>query len=273
MNTDTQNFANPSLWYAAIKISSGEVHYELFNNLEDNSLIYKSIDIYSDSGSYLNNVENAIYDNPILLQEFGRIRVVIDTTKFMLVPTELVSDDSKDMLFTQLFPDYDGEVMVNELKGSDASIIFGVDKGLVAFLKRTFQNLMILHHLTPICEYFYAKNKLGNDVSRAYLSVYGDKVDISVFANSSILFANSYKINGSGDVVFYLLNIWKQLGLDVMRDELHICGDTTMRDELMPTMREYITYVLPVVFPPAIFKYGKDIMKVPFNMILLPLCE
>lgn len=273
MNIDTQNFSNPSLWYAAIKISSSEVHYELFNNLEDNSLIYKSINLTADNGTHLSCVENVIYDNPILLQDFGRVRVIIDTTKFMLVPTELVAEDSKDMLFAKVFPDYEGEVMVNEIKGSNASILFGVDKGLVSFLKRTFQNLMILHHLTPLCEYFHAKNKGGEEINRAYITVYGDKVDITICANSSLLFANSYTIKGSGDAVFYILNIWKQLGLDAMRDELHICGDTHLRDELMPVLREYITYVLPVVFPPAIFKYGKDIMKVPFNMILLPLCE
>lgn len=273
MNITTQNFANPSLWYSAIKISSCEVHYELFNNLEDNSLIYKSTDISTEGGEYLRNVENVIYDNPILLQDFGRVRVIIDTTKFMLLPTELVSEDNKCELFAQLFPDYNGEILINEIKGSDASIIFGVNAGLVSFLKRTFQNLAILHHLVPLCGYFYAKNRESSDTSRVYLSVYNDKIDICAFANSTLKLANSYQIRSGADALFYILNIWKQLGLDVMRDELHICGDSTLRDELMPSLREYITYVLPVVFPPAIFKYGKDIMNVPFNMILLPLCE
>ena len=59
------------------------------------------------------------------------------------------------------------------------------------------------------------------------------------------------------------------LGFDVYSDEIQITGDRQVRAALMPRLREYVTYVVPVMMPPAAMRIASDAAKAPFNLIAL----
>jgi hypothetical protein len=46
-----------------------------------------------------------------------------------------------------------------------------------------------------------------------------------------------------------------------------------LREAIMPELRRYINYVMPVIFPSAMFRAGREAMNAPFELIVLPLCE
>ena len=56
-------------------------------------------------------------------------------------------------------------------------------------------------------------------------------------------------------------------------DELQLIGDRTVRDAVAPMLRNYVTYVMPAIFPAASMRMGHDAVKTPFDLILLLLCE
>ena len=71
---------------------------------------------------------------------------------------------------------------------------------------------------------------------------------------------------------YYILNVWQNFGLDVYSDELQISGEKTVREQLMPQLRKYISYVMPIIFPASAMKIGQDAIKAPFDLILLSQC-
>lgn len=75
------------------------------------------------------------------------------------------------------------------------------------------------------------------------------------------------------DAIYYIMACRDMLKLDAQDNELLIAGDNSLRDAITPTLREYLAYVMPVIFPSSMFKAGKDAMKAPFDLIVLPLCE
>ena len=48
---------------------------------------------------------------------------------------------------------------------------------------------------------------------------------------------------------------------------------TLFPEAVAPMLREYVTYVMPAIFPAAAMRIGMDAMKAPFDLILMSLCE
>ena len=63
------------------------------------------------------------------------------------------------------------------------------------------------------------------------------------------------------------------LNLDDSNDEMLIAGNNSAREAITTTLREYLAYVMPVIFPSEMFKAGKDALNAPFDLIVLPICE
>ncbi len=131
-----------------------------------------------------------------------------------------------------------------------------IPRPLAGFLRRTFDNPPILHHLTPLCRYFHGKGRLGNS-GRMYAHFHKGQVDIISFSRSTVALANSYRYRDPMDAIYYIMACRNMAGLDPMADELFLCGDTAVREETTPQLREYLAYVMPVIFPSAVFKTGK----------------
>lgn len=260
------------LWRLALRIDSKKLHVVLFCSVEDNSLIFREIALDSAAQSIQKAIEEAIYDNPLLLSDFARVDCIVETDKFTIIPSEIDNPDVQEKMFSETFPSFEGRVLENKLKELDASILMGVDEELLNFLRRTFNNPCIQHHLAPLCTYFNRKSRLGN-AGKMYAHIHDNKLDLLAFGKDSLRFANTFAFREPIDAIYYIFACREMLHLDANSDELLIAGDNAMREAITPTLREYLAYVMPVIFPAAMFKAGKDALNAPFDLIVLPLCE
>ena len=260
------------LWRLALRISEKKLHVVMFCSVEDNSLIYREVSLDSAALSMQKAIEEAIYDNPLLLSDFASVDCVIETDKFTIIPSEIDNPDIQEKIFGETFPAFEGKVIENKLKELDTTILMGVDEELINFLQRTFNNPCIQHHLSPLCTYFNRKNRLGN-AGKMYAHFHDNKLDLLAFGKDSLKFANTFEFREPLDAIYYIFACREMLHLDASNDELFIAGDNAMREEVTPTLREYLAYVMPVIFPSAMFKAGKEALNAPFDLIVLPLCE
>ncbi len=260
------------LWRLALRIDENKMHVVLFCSIEDNSLIYREIPLDSAAQSHQKAIEEAIYDNPLLLSDFQRVDCVIETDKFTVIPSEIDDADVKEKIFNTTFPSFDGVMIENKLSELNATLLMGLNAELTNFIRRTFNNPNILHHLTPLCIYFNRKNKMGN-AGKMYAHIHNNQLDLLSFGKDTLRLANSYAFRDPMDAVYYILACRKMLNLDPGSDEMLIAGDNSVREAITPTLREYLAYVMPVIFPSSMFKAGKDALNAPFDLIVLPLCE
>lgn len=269
---DKELIREPQLWRLALRIAKTSLQVVLYNTVEDNSLVYREIALDPTAISPLKALENAIYENQILLSDFARVDCVVDTDTFIVVPAEVSSVEIQEKIMVTSFPDFEGEMMVNVLPAQEAAIIMGLEQEIVGFIRRTFNNPRIHHHLSPLCRYFSYKSKQGN-TKKMYAYLRSGKVDLMAFSNNRLLMANTFLYRDPVDAVYYILSSRKMLGLDASSDELYLVGSPSEREAIAPILRDYIAFVMPVIFPSAMFKAGKDAMKAPFDLIVLPLCE
>lgn len=269
---DRDLIGEPRLWRLALRVSATSLHVILMSTVENNTLIYSNIGLDDTAGSQLKALENAVYENPLLLSDFDRIDCIVETDRFMVVPQELSSVSVSEQMMNAAFEDFDGEIIMNDLHGTGAKVMMGLDTDFAGFLRRTFNNPRLYHHLTPLCLYFRHKSRLGNS-GKMYANMRDGRLDLIAFGKDSLLLANTFRYRDPMDAVYYILACRQSLNLSAGNDELFLAGDKEVRERVTPILREYLAYVMPVIFPSAMFKAGKEALNAPFDLIVLPLCE
>ncbi|MCM1517408.1 MAG: DUF3822 family protein [Pseudoflavonifractor sp.] len=270
---DKEMINNPRHWRLLLRVSDDSLDVVIYDAAQDNSLICRHIPLTADSdGDTMRSLEEAVYDNQALLLDYGRTDVVVETQRFIIIPDGISSREMADAAFAETFPLTEGELISSSLHGLGATIWMNVDMGLAGFLRRTFNNPRIHHHLAPLCRYFSSKSKLGN-TGKMYANFHGDRVDIMIFGQDGLLVANTFKYREPVDALYYIFACRSQYGTGSGDDELFLAGDNGIRETLTPMLREYVAYVMPVIFPSVMFKAGREAMDAPFDLITLPLCE
>ncbi|WP_347026894.1 DUF3822 family protein, partial [Bacteroides ovatus] len=124
----------------------------------------------------------------------------------------------------------------------NAVVIFGMDKSTCQFLSDQYPEARFYSQAAPLAEYFSAKSRLGNS-KKIYASIRRDAIDFFCYERGHLLLANSFECRKTGDRIYYLLYLWKQLNFDQERDELHLTGAFYDKEKLMQELRKYIQQV------------------------------
>lgn len=258
----------------ALRIYGEGLDMVLHSNVEDNALKVRHIALDSNVSPLSKAIEEAVYESPVLLSDFDKVDCVVDTPKFTLLPSSVASPEVIDKLGRDLYPmEYpDLEAVVNPLDSLGCTLVCWLPRDLVGFLRRTFNNPAIHHQLSPFCRYFASKSRLGNS-GKMYLNLRSGHIDVIAYGRTGLLVANTFRVRDDMDVLYYVMALREKVGFDGQADQLMVCGDPARRDALLPLLREYIPYVMPVIFPSTALRSGEDALKAPFNLIILPLCE
>ena len=262
------NIQHPEAWELLVSIDEKEVKYILYTPTVANSLITGEVNFVDDS---LQGLEDAIYDTPVLLNEYKRVRVVVHSRLFVLLPGE-TSDEVAMKLVRQAFPEDDVDAAVCTMPHHGVKIAYLMPRGMQAFLGRTFTYPSVCHHLLPLCEYFMEQNR-GSEISRMFLNLQEDKMDMAIYLKGKFLCANTYPYTNVQDATYFALNAWRTYGLDQLTDELQLMGDNTVRAAMTPQLRKFVKFVMPAVYPAAAMQLGRNAMQAPLELILLALCE
>ncbi len=254
-----------------LRLTADGFAFSLHDPLTDGSFYFQQ-EVFPSSGSYLQMLEKAIYENEFLLKEYRKTYVLFSSDRFTLVPTSLAENEDPHIYYDFCLEKQNESVQSNKLIRNNCYNLFGTNPEVSAFLQRTFHAPVFIHHISSLCEYFHNKSRLGN-FSKMYIQIQPEFIDILCFNRDGLRFAQTYKYQYADDAVYYILNAWKQLDLDQQKDELQITGTGQNRKEISDTLKKYVLNVVPVIFPPRIYELGKDTIQAPFDLIALTLCE
>lgn len=261
----------PEHWTLILRLGESSISFILYSDHEENSLIYRELTLDKSTGDYLKSLENCIYDNPALLQDFKRVAVEIASSHFVVLPEAMNNDDHMHEVMDYMFATDGGDRHLCPLSDGKTAIAFTMPRGVMSFLQRTFNMPTVVHQLVPLSKYGEAKCEKSG-ISRMFAHLYNEHLDLCVFRKGELIMTNTYRLRNTEEAVFYMLNAWQHLGLDVMTDELQLSSDKTVRDLLTPQLRKYINFVMPIIFPASAMKIGQDAIKAPFDLILLSQC-
>jgi len=266
----------PGMWRLSMLIADDGIDIALVSMVEDNSLIYRHIPLPDDETTRLRAIEDTIYENPLLLADFGKTDILIRTRRFSVLPAEISDSGTRRRIMQEFWSDLDTCSIFSDsglvLPGNRDSISFAIPSPLASFLQRTFPTARISHALTPMVRYFAHSSRLGRS-GKIYVCLRKNEIDIIAYTVGGLRMAVTTSVSNLDDALFYIMAAMHTCRFSPSEVEIMLCGDNTMRETLTPMLRRFVGYVMPVIFPSAMFRAGKDAMVAPFNLILIPLCE
>lgn len=265
---------HPELWNLLLGIDETQLNYLLYSPAQDNSLITGTVPLSDTQESYLKAVENAVYDTPLLLDDYRSVRLAVRSSRFIVLPAGAAADEAlMAQAFAAAMPDAQGDITHCQLPANDVDIAFELPKGMLSFLQRTFNMPVIVHHLYAHCEHALKLNS-GSDTARMHLHVGEHTIDVAVFRGDKLQLANSFTFDDVNDAAYFALHVWKTCRLNSQSHEAIVTGNAhAQRDALTATLRRYITYVMPGILPAAALRLGDNAHQAPTDLILLSLCE
>ncbi len=238
-----------SLWHLVLTIAFDGIDACFFNPSSGEKVDYLQKRWNCDESELANTIQDIIYDNPILLEGY-HTSIIIESQHFLIVPTSQISDeeDSKAML-DFICPSSNKDIYSDSI--GDITFIFSFVKGLKSFLYRTFGTENIYCHLSAMTKSFINLSlQSNNDIMFGHLRK--NKLDIFAYHKGNLKMANTFDYKEVSDAAYFILNAWEALGFDQQNGELKISGNKEQRELLMPTLRQYINYVMLTTAPESV---------------------
>lgn len=267
---------NPRLWRLILGVVPGALHAVMTSTVADASMIYKRLPL--DSSMPLHRaIEEVVYANPDLLSDFGRINILVDTTSYTLLP-ESVDCAAEDIAeITQIgYSGTEAPSITADSVASGVRVVWSIPEKTRQFLARTFRNAPAQHFLTILLKYLGRQGDISNraKVFAHLTDASPRRLDILAYdASGHLKMATSKEWETETDALYYILATARTTGFDAETDELLLCGDSALRHAVTPALSRYVRHVMPLIFPSAALRAGKEAFKVPFPLIILPLCE
>lgn len=241
------------------------------------SLSFHSFPLENEGGSGIpvKNIEEIVYENPVLLSPFGNISTLIQSREYIIVPENFASDESfsGDML-RQTFPEMDESdgIFINRIPEFKAAVVFGVNETTTGFLNRNFTNPGFFNHLTPLLHYFGTRGE-RESASRIIVNMRGKSLDIIACRRNRLILCKTINYSTIDDAVYFILSIRHSVEMTDDTNEILVSGEREKRLAVIGALRDFVPSVMPVIFPPAVYRRGHDSINAPFELSLLSLCE
>lgn len=199
------DFADTGQWRLKIYLYNDGLTAYLENTIHDDIEPQLLAESHWDAGDdlYLKNLEEAIYSNPRLLDDFAT-RIVIFDRNTLFIPSQVVEDEDSDEeeIYTEVFAGEPQDVLTDRGHGIIAS--WNPGKGIKSFLMRTFPGSVITSNLMQ-----KVKEKLDEAIPLAtlHVDVRKDESDFIFTEDDQLLGAVTQSTGSSADVVYHLLNL------------------------------------------------------------------
>jgi len=236
---DTLTTENSEKYILSIRLCPGGLSFAGYIPLVKESFFYGET-VLDPTKSYEKALEEIFKEHPFFLYTYKKVYIVSANRHYTLVPEIVFLEKQKDDLMTFVFSSPEEKVLHQLQKELDIEVVFSIHTEIYIY----FSHLLLVqpqfvHSITPILS-LCRKRNLSCFPKQLYVMMRDNIMDAVCFDKGALLFANSFNCNGSSDIVYYILYIWKQAGMDQMKDELFLYANPSLFHELKEVLQNYL---------------------------------
>lgn len=226
----------------SIRLSTDGFSFSVFNPLKDGAISFYNYEI-DESLSLTANLKQAFRNLEWLSYTYRNVNVLIADRRFTFLPLEYFEDEQAEVIFYHNHKKRENElIQYNILHKNNIVVLFSMDKSTYSFLQERYPNIKFYSQSSPLIEIFSTKSRLGNN-NKLYVHLRKDALDLYAFEHNQLILGNSFPGHTTADRIYYLLYIWKNLGFEQERDELHLTGILSDKEHLLFELRKFIRQV------------------------------
>lgn len=245
----TPEHTDTGLWRMAIEISRRGVSAWL-RHVSDASLpVRRLLDERwtPDGDSQLRNVENVVYSNPSVLEDYST-EIIIVADKAMWVPASMLrGEEDVEALFSGVYKCASAEDIFADVPGDEGEVcIYTPGAGVRSFLNRTFPGARVMSQASLMVSRF--RRQQGERL-RIYADLRGDRIDLALFDGTSLSHWSTHVYDQPADGLYHVLNTLDICDADATATQVCLSGDRNQREELAPLLRGHLPYVTITTLP------------------------
>ena len=202
-------------------------------------------DVKVKEGETLNDVlEEAFRTNALLRPDYDEVHIYADYSSTRIPLDEFRSEEAQALYRLTFGKDsLQGMNMHYEmLPALEVIEVFVVDAEIEATILRHYPHASIHSYFGQLMNKMLSKDKRqrGSE-KRLYVHSNGSQLFMFTYENGKLQFANSFEATTLSNQLYFLLYVWKQLGMDQRNDVCMLLSkDKTLEAEL----RKYITHTV-----------------------------
>lgn len=202
--------------------------------------------------------------------------LVVSTGHITLVPAGLYSADVKQAYAELNFGKLTGyEIVENYLPQANAYLLFPVLSTWLTTYK-THASIETTYHIaTPWLASLLVQFRNTNDPVLAF-DIEDPLLRIAVINEGNLRFFNTFSISNTDDLLYYLVNVARETGMDLHKQPVYASGLLFQHSERFKQLYRYIRYIRFLQRVSSL-SYTQYLDSVPehlfYNILGLPLCE
>lgn len=239
----------------SIQINLDGLCFSIFDPIANTFLYLKSIDFQGSDEHYAKH-EEAMLTVPMLLLKYKSVSVMFDAANYVLMPASLYQESENENILTFCGAESSNDYSITAyaMKLTDIVTVYGVPQFLYYFLRSQYDNVKILHHTTPIIESIVLKRPKEKKDNRMIVYFHDKKITIAVGVKQVLQLCNTFVYNDLNDMLYVVLFIIDQLGLNYRQTDIEVSGDIAADDIRFLTLRKHIN-TLRLAERPSYFNY------------------
>ena len=261
--TEDYSFRNNRL---TIRVSKYSLSFSVIDKGSETGIRYEPYTVRS-GVSIAANLRDAFKNVDLLKMAFSKVLVMVDTP-VLFIPVEEYHGERPSVLYSHTFASHHNDVIMKSvLPDLNVVAVFAVNKDLKGVIEDHFSDISYSSVSQPVWNYMHQRSFSGT-YQKLYGYFHDKKLDIFCFDKNRFKFCNTFETTHFRDAAYYLLFAWKQLGLDAMKDEMHIVGQIPEKDELVGGLKKYLLKVY-ALNPSAEFNRAPitQIKNLPFDLL------
>lgn len=233
-----------------IRVGRHSLSFSALNQAEPGMIVYEPYTVKSGI-SMAANLREAF--KQIDLQHGGWQRaVVLLDSDVLMVPVSEFNEQTAATLYCHAMTGKAAEqVLWTVLPALNAVAVYSVNKDLKLVVDDNFTEAKFHPLCAPVWNHLFKRSFTGVR-QKLYCYFHDKRMEIFSYQQNRFKFTNSFDTDLVPDVVYFVLNVWKQLSFDAKRDELHLVGTIPERENLLQELRTFIRNVY-VINPKAEF--------------------
>lgn len=172
----------------------------------------------------------------ILQKPFLKTRVIVFSEKYTLVPEQLYLNESKNNITHILFErSKKTDFAENRIDNLNSRLLFALPDGLNNFIHNSIGECKIVHPVKQLI-----KNLPDTGDKNGVIIFYNENIIyLILFRNDGVMMSNSFKINHSNDVVYFVLATLKKMKIALNTTELFYAGKSSHAEKSGSNLQKY----------------------------------
>lgn len=218
------------------------------------------------------NLREAFREQQFLKQGFSKAQLLIPSP-VVLIPAEDYEDKEaidKETIYSSVLTGHKGEEKIlKELPHFEAAALYSINRDLKMVVSDNCETVEVENIMLPVWKHLYDRYHRHGDRRKLFAYFHDKTVDICCFGQRRLHFANVFNARHAHDALYYILFVWKQLGMDQQEDCLFLIGDMPHEQWLTERIGTYISKTRIITPDVSLNRSQLSLIEgMPFDMML-----